>query len=789
MTDALTASLNSAQRQAVTMTPGPALILAGAGSGKTRVITHRIAWLIREGHSRSGDILAMTFTNRAAREMRERAEELCDMRDGRPMISTFHSACARWLRQYAKLAGLQSNFSIYDTDDTRSVVKRCAQLLSMPTDTSSIRGYLQRIDKAHNQALSAEDLETAARGREEEEFADLFVAYQDALDQASAVDFGTLITKMVTLLESNDAFRARFQRRYPHVLVDEFQDTNAAQYRLLRALAPVDGSVMVVGDDDQSIYGWRGAEVENVRRFVDDYTKVSVIKLEENYRSLAPILDSAHTLVSRLSDRMPKKLRAVRKGDVRPVLFVAYNDREEAEYISKQIQALRGELRLCYQDFAIFYRTNAQSRVFEQRLRTDGIPHRIIGNVGYFERKEVRDLLAWLRLIANPADDAAFERVRGTPPRGIGAVTLSRLMEFREDYDDWIDALNAWPQSKDAKRSRRSAKGISDLRELLEEFRTQRQHMRVDELLEAILKRSGYLEWLENAERDTFEDRARNIDELLHLARELRKDWEDIQANEASETDSLEHFLESITLAATGNQEESADSVQLMTVHTSKGLEFPVVFVTGLENKIFPLARRQTEKEDTFDMHGGESDEERAHQEEERRLAYVAITRAKDRLFLSAATHRQRFGQVLLSTPSVFLEELAEQDQIEFDPDSTVQDLRWQKNPARTAAHDPTIAPAPTTVDAHFDQRTWEERTEDVSGEAVPDDGVIFDETYYPEESVSAAQKWIGRMAKHKLFGIGKIVDADPTGDRVRLTIRFDEVGIKKVIADYVDIL
>lgn len=790
MSEALTASLNAAQKEAVTMPPGPALILAGAGSGKTRVITHRIAWLIDEGHSRAREILAMTFTNRAAREMRERAETLCAMGSGRPTITTFHSACARWLRQYAAQADLTPNFSIYDADDTRGVVKRCAQNLSLPTDKGALRDYLQRIEQTHNEGWSIRELETQARGREDEEFADLFMAYQDALTQASAVDFGTLITRMLWLLEQNDGVRARFHHTYRHILVDEFQDTNTAQYRLLRALAPLDGSVMVVGDDDQSIYGWRGAKVENVQRFVEDYQDVRVIKLEDNYRSIAPILESAHTLVDRLSMRMPKRLRATRAGDAQPTLFVAYDDREESEYIANKIQSLREEHQLNYRAFAIFYRTNAQSRVLEQRLRQDGIPYQILGNVGYFERREVRDLLAWLRLIANPADDAAFERVRGTPPRGIGDVTFERLLAFREDYDSWLDAMEAWPHTKEAKRSRRSLKGIAELQTLLDELRVQRAHMRPDQLLETILTRSGYLEWLENTERDSFDDRARNIDELIHLARQIS--LEPPELDDEPERDALERFLEAVTLASQGEQSSDEDSVQLMTVHTAKGLEFPVVFLTGLEKGIFPLVHRQRELEEAFASEEGQEEQE---YDEERRLAYVAITRAQDLLFLSAARRRQRFGQTLLSRPSLFLEELMSENQLVFDPESTTQTLDWRES-SKSNTHAWAKRPAQEQAfddgggfDDLFDQRPWDERDDSISGDWIPDEGVIFDDRYYPEASVNAAQEWIGRRAHHRSFGIGEIVDADPTGDRVRLTIRFAEVGIKKVIADYIDIL
>lgn len=766
MSEHLTASLNRAQREAVTMPPGPALILAGAGSGKTRVITHRVAWLLEEGLADGPDILAMTFTNRAAGEMRERIAELCGAKARHATITTFHSACARWLRRYARDIGLTPSFSIYDTADSRSLVKRCAQDLSMPFDASSLRHYLQRIDDVHNRGLSAHELETESRTRADEEFADLFQAYMHGLQQASAVDFGALITHILHLLEGNDDLRQQFQRIYRHVLVDEFQDTNAAQYRLLRALSPQNSSVMVVGDDDQSIYGWRGAEVENVRRFVHDYDPVQVIKLEENYRSIAPILQSAHTLVKSLPERMPKELIAVRSGDQRPELFVSTDDREEAEQVARQMQQLVEGGTYQWSDFAIFYRTNAQSRVFEQRFRSDSIPYRLLGTVGFFDRKEVRDLIAWLRLIANPADDAAFERVLKSPPRGVGEVTLTRLLAFREDFPDWLSTIDAWLQTTSGKRSKRTRKGLNDLLEILRELRVHQRHMGAAELIEAILSRAEYLEWLEKSEPDTFADRSLNLHELMHAAREFEKETDD---------NSVETFVERVALVSTRDEGDEEHSVRMMTVHTSKGLEFPVVFVTGLEEGMFPLAARS------------ESDDESNHDDEERRLAYVALTRAEDRLFLSAALRRQRFGRFKNAEPSTFLHELVNAEQIDFHPDSVAQNLDWV--PRREASFEQGGERAERGFD-EFDQRPWNERSHDVQEWAeIPEEGVIFDERYYPEDSTAAAREWVGRKAKHKLFGIGEIIHADPTGDRIRLTIRFPQAGDKKVIADYVELL
>lgn len=796
MSSPLTATLNAAQAHAVTLRPQPALILAGAGSGKTRVITHRIAWLIDQGLSNGGDILAMTFTNRAALEMRERVASLCDRRGGYATITTFHSACARWLRRYARLAGLPAAFSIYDTDDQRDVLKRCAKDLSLPHDRGALRDFLQRIDDAHNRALSPHDLDTMARSRADEEFADLYRAYHVGLTNAGAVDFGTLITTMLHLLESDNALRARFHQDFQHILVDEFQDTNTAQYRLLRALAPLEGSVMVVGDDDQSIYGWRGAEVENVRRFVHDYAPVEIIKLEQNYRSVAPILRSAHHLVQNLEDRMPKELQAVREGEQTPLVLIGTDDREEADQVSTKIRDLVGHDGRTFGDIAVFYRTNAQSRVLEQRLRADGIPYRLIGSVGYFDRKEIKDVLAWLRLVSNPADDMAFERVIKSPPRGIGAVTLENLYAVREHNPNWIRTLDVWLSSTQGKKSRRSRASIEALVDMLRELSVHVAHLSPAELIEAVIERSGYLEWLQQSEADSFDERLRNVHELLHAAREHVREHEDA---------SVETFLESVALVSSRDEGDEGDSVQLMTVHTSKGLEFPVVFVTGLEEDLFPLARRDLSADDE------------AHQREERRLAYVALTRAEDRLFLSAVQRRQRFGSVTTARPSVFLQELVDAGFVAFDPASVAQDLGWadRGRPAGGGWERPleddwgvpdVRASAPSRAD-DLDQRPWSERTQSPSAPyggvqnrasqarharmqaAIPEDGVIFDDSYYPEARDEAAEQWAGRQVQHKLFGLGTVVSADLGGHKVRLTISFPKVGEKTVIADYVQVV
>jgi DNA helicase-2/ATP-dependent DNA helicase PcrA len=758
--------LNPAQRDAVTYGDSPLLILAGAGSGKTRVITRRIAWLIETGAATPAECLAVTFTNKAAREMKERIRELTGDDADLVFTSTFHSACARWLRRYGREVGLEPSFSIYDVDDQKRAIKFVAQDMGMAWDRSAVNTWTRRINKVTNSAMTVHELQTEARGAEEERFVDLYDAYLQHLKRANACDFGHLISFVVQMLEKSEPLQETFRHRYTRVFIDEFQDTNIAQYRLLKALAPRDAAVTVVGDDDQSIYGWRGASVENMHRFQDDFENVETIILEQNYRSSQPILDIANDVIAPLPDRLEKRLFTKREDGSSPRAFVGANEREEAEFVARTIDEYQRNGVVDLDDIAIFYRTNAQSRNFEEALRKANIPHELVGSSGFFDRREVKDMLAWLRLAANPSDDVAFQRIVNVPPRGIGSATVDEFNARREYCKDNIQALSELIDNLPARIHGRTQEGLEDLKRILIKLQEMAQDRSADKLIEFVLHETNYLEWLYDKETDTFDERDRNISELLNVASERAGE----EVDDELELTPLSYFLATVALQSNQDELDQASSgrVRLMTIHTAKGLEFPVVFVTGLEEDLLPLQRRDS----PLTEHA---------LAEERRLCYVAFTRAEDHLWLTAAQYRRSRGRAVSTEASRFLLDI-DSDAISVSTESRSSELIWGGHRQRKSHAEPAV-----TWD-EFDQRpAWERDSK--SAAMVPDEGVLFDDSYFPTSSVDDAQRYVGRKARHKLFGVGEIKGADPTGDKVRLTIEFPEVGTKKVILKYVDLI
>jgi DNA helicase-2/ATP-dependent DNA helicase PcrA len=750
--------LNDQQREAVEHADAPLLLLAGAGTGKTRVVTCRVAHLVATGNAAPAEILALTFTNRAAREMRERAVTLEPRLAGAALLGTFHSTCARWLRRWAPRAGLSPDFSIYDDDDQRALLRHVVGQLGLADDAASIRSYAARIEEAKNEALRIHEVEERARGPHGERVASVFAAYQTALREANACDFADLVAHVVHILQDDPVLREAVQGRWPRLLVDEFQDTNVAQYLLLKQLASPSSDVMVVGDDDQSIYRWRGATVENVRRFADEFG-ARVLALEENYRSTQTILDAAHAVVERLPHRFDKRLRTSRR-DTEPVtVYVANDDRREAEFVAKTIAELRAERGLDWSNFAVFYRTNAQSRLFEEQLRARHVPHAVVGGLAFFERREVRDLLAYVRVAVNPADDVAFRRIANVPTRGIGKGTLDAIEVLRRQrgLPHMRAALAVFAASPPPRTTRATRAGLARLHEILTELEALAPRATAAELLEGVLQASGYEEWLRDAEPHEADDRMRNVGELLSSARAF------VAPDDA--TAGLAPFLEHVALreAEASEHEGSAGAVSLMTVHAAKGLEFRVVFATGLEDGQFPLQRR-----------GAVLDEHEAA--EERRLWYVAVTRARDRLFVTAAMRRATYGTPSSQRPSPFLLELA------------TQHVREIGNGLATWRADDGYGGAAFQRASSFGRGGWDEYDQRVS-DHVPEAGVVFDDSYYPAAAAESARGYVGKRVRHATFGMGQIVAADPSGDRVRLTIQFPDAGVRKVVAQFVEIL
>ena len=627
-------ALNPAQREAVEHTDGPLLVLAGAGSGKTRVLTSRVARLIIEGLARADQILAVTFTNKAAGEMRERVARALGEEPSGMWIGTFHAIGARILRANAALVGRTSGFTIYDEDDTLAVIKRLMERHRVSPKVWAPKAVAAAISDARNAMVSPAEYATLAQTPMAKAVAPLFADLEPAFRAANAVSFDDLLGLPVEILQSHPDVRERYERRFRFVLVDEYQDTNRAQYELVRLIGAGHGNVAVVGDDDQAIYGWRGADVRNILDFERDYPAARVVRLEENYRSTPAILELANVVIAENAGRRGKTLRPTREEGERVTLVTALDDRDEAESIVEEIELRRTKQGDALGDVAILYRTNAQSRLLEESLRRRALPYRLVGAVRFYDRREIRDLVAWLRLIANPADDEAFRRAITAPRRGIGDTTVEMLAAVARDVG--VPLLQAATDERLAAGARAATRtALADFAAIVARFRVQAADASVDALLTDLVRTIGYADYLK-AEGPEGLERLDNVAELIRGAAELVID-------EGGEVGlrPLDHFLQRATLVAGIDQiGPDADAVTMMTLHTAKGLEFPVVFIAGLENGLFPLSRALDDP-DTL--------------EEERRLFYVGITRAGRKLFLTWARSRRRNGETLPSTVSSFV--------------------------------------------------------------------------------------------------------------------------------------
>ncbi|MFC0007018.1 DNA helicase PcrA [Micromonospora siamensis] len=646
----LVEGLNGPQRDAVTHSGSPLLIVAGAGSGKTRVLTHRIAYLLAARDVHPGEIIAITFTNKAAGEMKERVANLVGPRARLMWVSTFHSACVRILRAEHEHAGLKSTFSIYDADDSRRLMQMVTRELDLDPKRYPARGLAAQVSNLKNELTDPETFAAGAKGPNERALAEAYTLYQRRLREAHALDFDDLIMTTVHLLQSHPHVAETYRRRFRHVLVDEYQDTNHAQYTLIKelvagteGLAPAE--LCVVGDADQSIYAFRGATIRNILEFERDFTDARTILLEQNYRSTQTILNAANAVIDRNTSRKPKRLWSDAGAGERIVGYVADTEHAEADWVGREIDRLVDADETRPGDVAVFYRTNAQSRVFEEVFIRVGLPYKVVGGVRFYERKEVRDALAYLRAVVNDDDTVSLRRILNTPRRGIGdrAEACVEALSSR----DRVSFGAALRRARDAPGiSTRAANGIADFVALLDGARELAETGTPEEVLEALLTRSGYLTELEESLDPQDAGRVDNLQELVSVAREYTERIEALGAD--GERATLAGFLEQVALVADADQIPSDDPdhqgvVTLMTLHTAKGLEFPVVFLTGLEDGVFPHLRSLG---DTREL------------EEERRLAYVGITRARERLYLSRAVTRSAWGQPAYNPPSRFLEEL-----------------------------------------------------------------------------------------------------------------------------------
>ncbi|HEX7787758.1 MAG TPA: UvrD-helicase domain-containing protein [Methylomirabilota bacterium] len=636
--ESLLAPLNPPQRDAVTTTKGPVLVLAGAGSGKTRVIAHRIAYLLAVEGVHPRHVLAVTFTNKAAEEMRRRVEDLLLPAGIRPpIIATFHAACVRILRERAGQAGLRPSFVIYDEDDRQSLVKEALRELDVDERTLTPSTVVHRISHCKNQMLSPDDVEQLARTPREERMASLYRSYEDKLRAAGALDFDDLLLRVVRLLETVPEALRWYRTVWTHVLVDEYQDTNRAQYRVVRLLTEEHRNLCVVGDPDQSVYRWRGADLRNILDFEKDYPDCRVVALEQNYRSTRRILDIASAVIVNNVARKDKRLWTENGEGDRAEVYRAWDENEESAFVAQKVRALHREGR-DYRDVAVFYRTNAQSRVLEDALRRAGIPYLIVGGVRFYERREIKDVMAYLRLISNPFDDVAFRRAVAAPARGIGKATLDRLADAARATGGSLLARCAMIPPDIGGKPRRA---LEDFARLIARLAERRSALTVPALIDEVCAASGYRDALKAERTAEAEARLENLEELVAASEEFIA----TQAAQGLEPVTLEAFLDSVALVAdTDEIDAESGGVTLMTLHSAKGLEFPVVFLTGLEEGVFPHSRSMLEPEEL---------------EEERRLCYVGITRAQERLFLSYALHRRIQGYGV-AEPSRFLLEIPE---------------------------------------------------------------------------------------------------------------------------------
>ncbi|MGE5582182.1 MAG: DNA helicase PcrA [Bacillota bacterium] len=717
------ANLNEPQREAVCHTEGPLLILAGAGSGKTRVLTHRIAYLISKGVP-PWQILAVTFTNKAAEEMRERVTRLIGPEAERMWVSTFHTACVRILRQEIEQLGFARNFVIFDTQDQLVLMKNILKDMNLSDKNYHPKALLSAISAAKNELIGPEEYQRQAADFWSSTVADVYREYQRKLRGNNGLDFDDLIMLTVRLFRELPAVLEKYRERFRYILVDEYQDTNHAQYELVNMLASKYRNLCVVGDDDQSIYSFRSADIRNILEFERDFPQVKVVKLEQNYRSTKNILHAANEVIKNNRGRKAKSLWTENREGEKVLLYQADDERDEAWFVAGEIQRLVKEEGRKYADFALLYRTNAQSRSFEEAMMARNLPYRVIGGMRFYERKEIKDILAYLRLVHNPADRISLSRIVNAPKRGIGEASLDRFLYFLDDNQytvlEGFEHIGEIPSL--------TARGIRPLQEfyhLLQGWVEKKEKLSVKDLSEAILHESGYLMDLRNEGTIEAQGRLENLDEFIALTDQFERNSDD---------KTLAAFLESVALVADiDNYEADSDTLVMMTLHSAKGLEFPVVFLVGLEEGLFPHNRSLMETREL---------------EEERRLCYVGITRARQRLYITYANMRTLYGSFNNSVPSRFLMELPKESIINLKAARSEQAKISSVTPGRSVLN----AAGPVNKGSNPDEIQ------------------------------------IGCKVSHPKWGIGTVVTREGNGGEAQVKVAFPGMGIKSLILAYANL-
>ncbi len=713
-------NLNPVQLEAVTTTEGPLLIIAGAGSGKTRVLTRRVAYILGKRLAEPANVLAVTFTNKAAGEMKERINALLGANIFALTVSTFHSFCARLLRMEAEVIGFPKNYTIFDEDDAIAMIRNCVDQVGLSRNQFTPNSLRRKISNLKNKMIDAATYAAKASGYFETRTAEVYTLYERRLFECAAMDFDDLLFRSVRLLELDEAVRLRYQERFKYILVDEYQDTNHTQYKLLKLLVGPHQNICVVGDEDQSIYGWRGADISNILNFEHDYPGAKVIKMEQNYRSTEIILQAASSVIANNVDRKGKTLWTESKSGDPIRMFITGTALDEASSIIDEIQKNQPQCTL--KESVILYRTNAQSRAFEDVLRRRTIPYQIIGGISFYQRKEVKDLVAYLKLLANPKDDISFQRIVNYPRRGLGDSSIEKLtITAREKGKSLLECLSDIEYLPEL--TSRAQKSLKQFHTLMESFKERKKNLNVADLTQQLIDELGLVNLLIEEDPLTGEGRVENIEEFVAAASEYVT---------ASPEPNLENFLTEISLYTDADEyKETEDKITLMTLHSAKGLEFDSVYLVGLEEGLFPLSRAIQEPKEL---------------EEERRLFYVGATRARKNLYLSWATDRNRFGQGS-SIPSRFLKEL---------PPALVEVIDSSR---RRSGNGVSSQPLTSEIISTPDGPRYE---------------------YEDEEAIRP-----GRIVAHPTFGRGTVVKTEGHGEALRLEIQFTGIGIKKILAKY----
>ena len=758
--------LNDKQCEAVINTEGPCLVIAGAGSGKTKVLTHKIAYILQEKNIKPWEIIAITFTNKAANEMKERIAKLIgdDIRD--MWVGTFHSICVKILRRFIDRIGFNSSFIIFDTSDQKTLIKNCLKDLNIDDKLFSEKSVQSEISNAKNQMLEPSQYTARANGDfRKEKIAIIYELYQKRLKENNAIDFDDIINFTIKILMENPDVLEYYSNKFKYVLVDEYQDTNKAQFTLITLLASKNGNITVVGDNDQGIYSFRGADITNILNFEKDFKDAKIIKLEQNYRCTGNILEIANAVIKNNEVKYKKKLWTENEVGNLPKVYLADNEYDEGEYIVEQIEHLRREEYYKYSDFAVLYRMNSQSRAIEDILRRENIPYKIIGGLKFYERKEIKDIIAYLRLIQNTSDNLSFKRIINEPKRGIGKTSLDEIEKIANANE--ISMYSVLKEAENYGLNRvflKSREFINAIEELI----AKKDQLKISELIKLTLKKTGYTKALEDENTIESENRIENLNEFLTVAIEFEEQFAE---------NSLQEFLEGITLSTDlDNMEESEDTVTLMTLHSAKGLEFTAVFLVGMEEGIFP---------------GNQSMLDQKELEEERRLCYVGITRAKENLFLTCSKKRTIFGSTSCNPVSRFLKEIPQELLDGYDEafenknqDAEFEDnnYKWTygkiSNNIKTYKFDENksaVAAASSSNNTGFNFRTAESFLNSLSKTNKNNE---CDLQKYKE----------GQRIYHKKFGEGTINIIEPEGEDLKVDIIFDKVGHKRLMAKYANL-